>query len=109
MAGAGAGGGWRWLASPGGRRGALPDKVLQRLVEQIIVVSSGPGQVQQRASWSRTMWRESGVPFSDMTVFRTASLGTWTSILRARFCDTLPTCRATVYGDFWKNFLRIST
>ena len=40
------------------------------------------------------------VPFSDVIVFRTASLGTWTIFLRARCCDTLPTCHATVYGDF---------
>ena len=48
------------------------------------------------------------VPFSDEIVFRTASLGTWTLFPRARFCDTLPTCFATVHGDIRKNFLRIS-
>ena len=48
------------------------------------------------------------VPFPDVSVFRTASLGTLTLFLRARCCDTLPTCHATVYGDFWINFLRIS-
>ena len=47
------------------------------------------------------------VPLSDVIVFHTDSFGTWTFFLRARCCDTLPTCNATVYGDFWKNFLRI--
>ena len=50
-----------------------------------------------------------GAPFSDVTVCRTASLWNLDIIPRARYCDTLPTCHATVYGDFLKNFLRIST
>ena len=58
------------------------------------------------ASWSSTAWRGSG---GDPPRSRTASLGTWTLFPRARCCDTLPTCHATVYGDFWETFLRIST
>ena len=45
------------------------------------------------------------VPFPDVIFFRTVSLGSCTLFPRARCCDSWPTCRATVYGDFWKNFL----
>ena len=63
LGGGGCGGGlaeMRRLAFPGGRRGVLQDKVLQRHVEQIIVDFSGLERVQQRASWSRTTERGSG-------------------------------------------------
>ena len=45
------------------------------------MTSFGPDRVQQRASWSRTTWRWTVVRFSDVIVFRTASLGTWTYFL----------------------------
>ena len=65
---AGVGGGWRLLVVV---VVISQDTVVQRLVEQIIVDFSGPGQ---GSTARRTMWRGSGVPFSDATVFRTSNL-----------------------------------
>ena len=78
------------------------DKVLQRLVSRSSSTFLGLHRVQHHVSWSRTVERGSGVPVSDVTVFRTASLGTWTLFLRARCCDTLPTCHLEkILGDFY--------
>ena len=99
---------WRRLAAGGWRLLVVVvvfshHKVLQRLVEQIIVDLSGPGQGSTALRGAEPRGVGLGAPFSDVTVYRTASLRTWTLFLRARNCDTLPTCHATVYRDFWKN------
>ena len=80
------------------------DKVLQRLVEQIIVDFSGLDRVHSALRGAEPSGVSLVVPSSDVIVFRTASLGTRTLFLRTRCCDTLPTCFATAYGDFYKIF-----
>ena len=86
-----------------GLQGLLPGQVLQRVVEQIFGDFSASGtrfNSALRGAEPHGLGLE--VPFSDVSVFRTASLGTWTLFLRAR---DLPTCHATVCGDSWKKFL----
>ena len=85
MCGGGGGGIGRGRGG-GGLQGLLPDKVLQRLVEQIFGDFSA-SETRFHSALRAAEPRGVGlvVPFSDVSVFRTASLGTWTFFLRA--CD----------------------
>ena len=104
------GGGWR-LASPGGRRGVLPGQgsaascgadsgvALPSLVPgQGSTALRGAGHRGAPRRKSDVGWERRPPTWSSLS--RSSHLETWTLFLRARCCDTLPTCHATVYGYF---------
>ena len=83
---------WRRRRRAGGGGGGRvfyvfsQDKVLQRLVEQIFGDFSASGtRFHSALRGAEPHGVGLVVPFSDVSVFRTASLGTWTLFLRA--CD----------------------